>query len=105
MRTASPPRWVVLAIAAQVLVPLVALFSPDLPNRGGFQMYSALGAVRMTVLDDDGDKIRVDPDLFAGIVRPELPWLDVLPAYLCEHVPDAAMVKVSQNGDTRRATC
>jgi hypothetical protein len=96
---------VVLAIAVQVLVPLVALFSPDLPNRGGFQMYSALGTVRMTVLDDDGHRLRVDPDLFAGIVRPELSWLDALPDYLCKHVPDAATVEVSQNGDTRRATC
>lgn len=96
-------RGVVLAIiGAQFCVPLVALVASTPPTRLGFQMYSGLGGVDITVVDKGGEEL--EPDLGAVLVappRPEIDWTRRLPEALCE-VPGAARVTVARAGENSR---
>jgi hypothetical protein len=95
----------VLVIALQIAVPTVALMLPP-PQRFGFQMYSGLGGVAVSVTDDDGVERDLDsPEQFVGKLRPELDWLPTLPEAVCEAVPEAAVVRVEQSGRERTVEC
>jgi hypothetical protein len=64
-----------LVIALQIAVPTVALVLPP-SQRFGFQMYSGLGGVAVSVTDDDGVERDLDsPEQLVGKLRPELDWL------------------------------
>lgn len=98
-------RVVVFSIVAvQLLVPLIALAHP--PARFGFQMYSGVGGVAVSVLDGQGDPIEFDHEtVVAGEFRPDLFWVERLPEAVCERVPAAAQVTVSQGRETRTVSC
>ena len=85
-------RWhVVLAVvvAAQIVVPLVAALQPP-PSRLAWQMYSGLGNVpNIAVEKADGSIEGLDIREFAARPRPELDWVSVLPAAICDKHPEA----------------
>ena len=113
----SPPApvrkkgaWIGIAavstvIAVQIAVPLVALILPP-PQKFGFQMYSGLGGVTVSVVDDQGDLQEIrDVERIVGKVRPDIDWLPTLPEAVCIAVPDAAQVRVEQSGRERSVEC
>ncbi len=102
--TLGLPRWVLLVVAIQVMIPLVATFSGPIPSRFGFHMYSGDDLVTYSVVDSTGAPLEVDQPV-VGRLRSELPWTSRLPEYLCDHVPGASQVSVSQPGDTRTLKC
>ena len=94
-----------VVIALQVAIPLVALMQPP-PQKLGFQMYSGLGAVTATVIDANGTEQTLTE--FGDIVakyRPDTDWLPLLPEAICETYPDAGGVRVEQSGRTRSIEC
>lgn len=96
---------IVAVIALQIAVPTVALMLPP-PQRFGFQMYSGLGGVAVTVVDGEGDEHAFDtPEELVGKLRPELDWLPTLPETVCEAAPEAASVRVEQSGRERTVEC
>jgi hypothetical protein len=96
---------VVLVIVLQVAVPAVALMLPP-PQRFGFQMYSGLGGVAVSIVDDEDVATAFDgAELLVGKLRPELDWLPTLPEAVCEAVPEAATVRVEQSGRERTVEC
>ena len=96
---------VLVVIALQIAIPLVALLQPP-PQRFGFQMYSGLGAVIATVVDADGTEQTVTEfDDVLGKYRPDIDWLLLLPQALCESNSDAVEVRVEQSGQVRSMEC
>lgn len=92
-------------LSLQIAIPAVALFG-ELPNRFGFQMYSAQGGVSLDVLDGQGNHIDVNlDDVVAASLRPELEWTELLPEKVCTSVPEAARVAVEQSGRKRVVQC
>lgn len=98
------PSWVLVALALQVLVPLIATLVSPIPSRFGFHMYSREEHVSIDIRDTAGTPIEFDDSLVAKL-RPELRWTDDLPEFLCSRVPRAAEVTVSVPGDTRSVLC
>jgi hypothetical protein len=95
----------VAVIALLIAVPTAALMQPP-PQRFGFQMYSGLGGVAVSVIDHEGVERYLDsPEQFVGKLRPELDWLPSLPEAVCENVPDAVVVRVEQSGRERAVEC
>ncbi|WP_427383564.1 hypothetical protein [Janibacter sp. G56] len=90
-------------IAAQVLIPLMALVGFEDPTRLGFQMYAGPGAVTATAVAADGAEREIDLREQVVHPRPELDWSGLADA-LCERLPDAASVRVEQRFITRTAT-
>jgi hypothetical protein len=106
VRTAQWRPWALIAvIGLQVAVPLVALLSQEPPARFTFPMYSGQGLVDVVIEDADGRELPFDSDTAIAGFRPELNWVDHLPAHLCESVPGAHTVTVAQKGRTSRLTC
>lgn len=101
----GPVRLVIAAIVAlQVLVPLIQLGAP--PARFGFQMYSGLGGAQIGALDAKGDAVNIDhKKIVAGGLRPDLLWVQRLPEAVCERVPAAAQVVVTQGSEKRTLSC
>ncbi|WP_232499652.1 hypothetical protein [Agromyces humatus] len=96
---------VLVVIALQIAIPLVALLQPP-PQKFGFQMYSGLGAVTATVIDVDGREHTVTEfDQLMGKYRPDIDWLPLLPEALCESFIDAVDVRVEQSGRVRSIEC
>lgn len=95
---------VAAVIVLQVSVPAVALLLPP-PQRFGFQMYSGLGGVRVTVTDVDGRDAPFDAPQLVGELRPEIDWLPALPERVCEALPDAVRVRVEQSDRERTVEC
>ena len=96
---------VLVVIALQIAIPLVALLQPP-PQKLGFQMYSGLGAVTATVINEDGAVETVTE--FGDIVakyRPDTDWLPLLPEALCESDGDTVEVRVEQSGRIRSIEC
>lgn len=96
---------VIAVVAAQFCVPLVALVVGDRPTRLGFQMYSGLSELDITVEDGRGQEL--DVDLFDHVVatpREEIDWTQRLPQALCEE-PRAARVTVTQRDASRTVEC
>ena len=78
---------VVAVIALQVAVPMAALLRPP-PQKFGFQMYSGLGGVTVSVVDGDGDAEKLnDVEQIVGKLRPEIDWLQLLPESVCTAIP------------------
>lgn len=94
-----------LVLALQVAVPTVALLLPP-PQRFGFQMYSGLGGVGVSVIDGEGVETAFDdaPQL-VGELRPEIDWLPTLPESVCDAVPVAVRVRVEQSDRERTVEC
>jgi hypothetical protein len=96
---------VALVIAVQVAVPTVALLLPP-PQRFGFQMYSGIGGIGVTVIDSGGDETAFDDAMqLVGELRPEIDWLPTLPEAVCDAVPDAVQVRVEQTDRKRTVEC
>ncbi|RXZ72673.1 hypothetical protein [Agromyces albus] len=96
---------VLLVIAIQVAVPTVALLLPP-PQRFGFQMYSGLGGVGVTVIDSEGVESSFEDALqLVGELRPEIDWVATLPETVCDAVPDAVRVRVEQSDRERTVEC
>lgn len=96
---------VATVIAAQFCVPLVALLASAPPTRLGFQMYSGLGGLDITVEDERGEELEYDPaDILAVSPRIEIDWTRRLPEALCE-ATGAARVTVGRPEATRTVTC
>lgn len=96
---------VVVVIAAQVTVPLVALVDVP-PTPFGFQMYSAQGYVMLDVMDSQHNPVDIDvEDLTAGTLRPTLNWTGALPEHVCDQMPTAAQVTVEQREWSRTIQC
>jgi hypothetical protein len=90
--TSSPLRRrflvaaVVAFLAAQVLVPAVALFGPR-PARFGWHMYSALPPVpEAWAVTADGTREQVDLGNLFAVQRAEIDYVAVLRAGLCAAV-------------------
>lgn len=97
---------VITVIAAQFCVPLVALVASEPPTRLGFQMYSGLGELEVTVEDERGEDMDYDAgEALAVAPRIEIDWTRHLPEALCEVTEGAARVTVSQSGVTTTAEC
>lgn len=98
--------YAVLAVVClQFAVPMIA-FMGDSPARFGFQMYSGLGGVNVRAIDGRGEEINVDLSTeVAGLVRPDLDWLGVLPERVCMAAPSAVTVTVEQSGRQRSVKC
>ena len=83
----------IAVIAVQIAVPLIALMLPP-PQKFGFQMYSGLGGVTVSVVDDQGDVHELDHfQKIVGKVRPDIDWLPTLPEAVCVAVTDAVEVR------------
>ena len=96
---------VLVVIALQIAIPLVALLQPP-PQKFGFQMYSGLGAVTATIIDEDGaEQTITEFDQLVGKYRPDTDWLPLLPEALCESNGDAVEVRVEQSGRVRSVEC
>ena len=96
---------IVLVIALQVAVPAIALMLPP-PQRFGFQMYSGLGGIVVTIVDDEGvERAFDDAEALVGKLRPELDWLPTLPEAVCEAAPEATAVRVEQSDRERTVEC
>lgn len=96
---------VAAVIAAQVAVPLVASFDVP-PTPFGFQMYSALGYVKVDAVDLHGDPVDIDVDgVTADILRPSLDWTEALPEHVCDRLPAAGQVTVEQREWSRTVQC
>lgn len=96
---------VVLVIALQVAVPAIALMLPP-PQRFGFQMYSGLGGITVSIVDDEGVETDFDgAEQLVGKLRPELDWLPTLPEAVCAAAPEAATVRVEQSDRERTVEC
>ena len=96
---------VATVIAAQFCVPLVALLASAPPTRLGFQMYSGLGGLEVTVEDEQGETLEYDPgDVLPVSPRIEIDWTRRLPEALCE-VTGAARVTVERPEATRTVAC
>ena len=92
-------------IAIQVVVPMVALLRPP-PQKFGFQMYSGLGGVTVSVINDEGVAEELnDVEQIVGKLRPDIDWLQIVPESVCTAVPDAAGVRVEQAGRERTVEC
>ena len=84
---------------------MVALLRPP-PQKFGFQMYSGLGGVTVSVVNDEGDAEELnDVEQIVGKLRPDIDWLQSLPEAVCTAVPDAAGVRVEQAGRERTVEC
>ena len=106
VRTAQGRTWALLAvIGLQVAVPLVALLFQEPPARFTFPMYSGQGVVAVVIEDADGRELPFEEKTTIANYRPELNWVDHLPAHLCRVVPGAHAVTVAQKGRTSRLTC
>lgn len=103
----APKPWknrvLALVIAAQIVVPAMALTHP--PSRFGFQMYSGLGGTEVVVRDAEGRLLKVDRSLLAASLRPDLPYSRTLPEYLCSRIPEAKTVTVKDSDDERSVPC
>ena len=76
------------------------------PQKFGFQMYSGLGGVTVSVVDDEGDAEELnDVDQIVGKLRPDIDWSQILPEAVCTAVLDAAGVRVEQAGRERSVEC
>lgn len=96
---------VVAVIVLQLAVPTIAFMGKP-PARFGFQMYSGIGAVSVTAVDDRGEKIPVDVNAeLAGLLRPDLDWTGALPERICVASPSAVRVTVEQSGRQRTIQC
>jgi hypothetical protein len=106
LRDSGPAGWAICAVvAAQVAVPAVALLDEP-PTRFGFQMYSAMGEVTVEAVDARGEPVDVAPEtLVAGTLRPDADWTGVLPERVCDAVPEASSVTVTQPDNRRTVTC
>ncbi len=104
IRVWTIPRWVYAAIALQIALPLGALILEDRPSRFGYQMFASDYEISYEAFDTRGDRIELG-ELLATTTRPELPWVDYLPAFLCDSVDNAATVVVRQPGKVRTLTC
>ncbi|MEV1131949.1 hypothetical protein [Agromyces sp. NPDC049794] len=94
-----------LVIALQIAVPTVALLLPP-PQRFGFQMYSGLGGVTLSVVDSDGVETTFDDtDQLVGKFRPEIDWLPSLPEAVCYAIPHAVRVHAVQADRERTVEC
>jgi len=104
IRRVRPPVWFWLVVAAQILVPTLVLVTAGVPSRFGFHMYSRSASVEILALDASGREVPVDPDIVTHL-RLDLPLTDRLPEYVCERVPEAVTVTVSQLEESRTVTC
>ena len=96
---------VAVVIVLQVATPAIALMGTK-PARFGFQMYSGLGAVKVTAVNDRAENIPVNPEAeIAGLLRPDVDWTGVLPERICDSYPSAARVTVEQPGRQRTIEC
>ena len=96
-RAGAKRAILVVLVAAQFVVPTVALLGSEPPTRFGFQMYSAQGWVNVRIFNDAGHPITFDQSTHvAGLLRPEIDWTQRLPEHLCRSVPAAARVVVDQ---------
>lgn len=96
---------VLAVVCLQFAVPMIA-FMGDPPARFGFQMYSGLGHVNVRAVDGRGEEINIDLSTeVAGLVRPDLDWLGVLPERVCMAAPSAVTVTVEQSGRQRSVKC
>ncbi|MBA3233141.1 MAG: hypothetical protein H0T17_04205 [Propionibacteriales bacterium] len=98
----GPGVVVALVVVAQFLVPAIAIRDP--PTRFGFQMYSGLGNVTVTVVDPTGGTREIEPSRYAIDQRAELDWTRRLPEFVCAHL-DVVSVTVAQGDNRRSLTC
>ena len=101
---ARPPAWFFVIVAAQVLVPTLVLLGGEVPSRFGFHMYSRSTLVEIVAVDASGKELAVDRDIVANL-RGDLRWTGRLPEYVCERMPEAAAVTVTQLEKSRTVTC
>lgn len=83
-------------MALLFLVPTLVLLFGAKPDRFGFQMYSGYGIPSATWTDDQGAEHDVELDRLVARTRGEIEWTARLPAELCERIPEAVSVEVSQ---------
>jgi hypothetical protein len=96
-------RLLTCAIAAQIAVPTTALVMA--PHHYGFQMFSGLEWVNVTVHDDTGELIPVEPPAYTARFRGDVDWTQRLPELLCEEVDAAVTVTVERHRGTRSLEC
>jgi hypothetical protein len=105
MRTADwRLRALVVVIALQIAIPLVAFFGEP-PSRFGFHMYSGQGQVDVEIRDRKGEVVPFDYTAAVASFRPEIDWGRYLPAQLCREAPGAHVVTVVQHGRQSSLTC
>ena len=96
---------VIAVVAAQFCLPLIALVGSSPPTRLGFQMYSGLGFLDITVEDANGQDLEYDlGDVLAVSPRIEVDWTQRLPEALCD-LPGAAKVSVERHDGARTMEC
>lgn len=83
-------------MALLFLVPTVVLLLGSKPDRFGFQMYSGYGVPSATWTDADGAEHGIDLSDVVARPRGEIEWTAVLPEELCERIPGAVAVEVTQ---------
>lgn len=92
-------------VAVQFAIPAIALLAEP-PTRFGFQMYSGLGGVQASTIDESGGSSQVDMDEIVAEFRPELDWSTRLPQYICETSPRVTeIVVVRKPAEARRVSC
>ena len=101
--------WRAVAVLAVVLlqftVPLIALITPDKPNRLGWQMYSGVGTYDVVVTDPQGEVVDVPwDDVLPRARRAELDWTRHLPEHLCRHLEEPR-ITVTVGLRSRTVTC
>ena len=109
MEAVTKVRWPAVALGAviglQVAVPTAALVLGDPPAMFSFPMYSGRGQVSVQVLDEQGNELPYHQWSKVAGDRPEIDWTEYLPEHLCEVVPGAHQVTVTQQGRESRVTC
>ena len=108
-RVQLSPRAKVSAVAGavclQVALPAVAMLTQAPPARFAFSMYTGQGTVEVEILDADGRSLPFEPNELISGFRPGIDWYDHLPPFLCQKVPGAHTVTVTQKGHESRLTC
>jgi hypothetical protein len=88
---------IVLILALQVGIPLVAMTAPDKPARFGWHMYAYVRpAPEIALMDAQGRETRANPFSVIARYRPELPYERALPPYLCARHPGTVGVRLTR---------
>jgi hypothetical protein len=98
--------FVVAYVAAQVVIPALALTNPQM-SRFGWQMYAKMMLrTSYAVVHADGAVEEIDPTAHVALSRAEVELERFLPPHLCRTVPDATAVRVrSVDGGAMEVAC
>ncbi len=103
-RRPSARDWVVLGLAALLI--LVPAYSLIFLGKGpfGFQMFSGMGGSKATWVDGSGAKHTVNIKDEVAKSRAEIDWPAILPQALCERIDAATAVTVTRHLPYREVT-